>query len=75
MFGLDLERVSTKVISLGLQQVGWEISGTITVIPSQRSIERWGRDAPECAFADNVSPTWLGFVYGLVEEVIEEQVL
>ena len=72
---LDLECVSTEVISLGLEQVGWEILGTVTVEPAQGSGESGGWDTEKSSLGDDISPTRLGLVDGLVEEVTEEQVL
>jgi len=72
---LDLECVSTKVISLGLEQVGWEILGTVTIEPAQGSGESGCWDTEKSSLGDNISPTRLSLVDGLVEEVAEEQVL
>lgn len=72
---LDLESVSTEVISLSLEEVGWEILGTVTIEPRQSSAESWGWNAHKSSLGNNISPSWLGLVDGLVEEVVEQQVL
>lgn len=46
VLGLNPERVSAKVISLRLQQVGWEILRAVTIIPGQGGAERRRWDAP-----------------------------
>lgn len=71
---LDFERMSSKVISLRLQQVRWEILGSVSVIPGQGRVECWGGNAPQRAFAYDIPPPRLGFVDRFVEEVIEEEV-
>ena len=68
------ESMSSEVISLGLQEVGRQILGSITVIEAKRGAECRCRDTPQCAFAYNVPPTWLRLVNCLVEEVVEQQV-
>lgn len=75
VFGLDAESVGTKVVTLGLQQVGGKFLGAITVVEAEGSAEGGKRDTPESRLADDVSPATLGVVDGLVEEVVEEKVL
>lgn len=72
---LDLEGVGTEVISLSLEKVGWEILGTVTVEPRERSAEAWSWDTDLGGLSDDLSPSWLGLVDGVLEEVVEEQVL
>ena len=73
--GLDAEGVGTEVITLGLQQVGREVPGAVTVVEAEGGAEGRGGDAPESAVSDDVPPALLGVVDGLVEEVVEEKVL
>jgi hypothetical protein len=72
---LNLEGVGTEVISLGLQKVGWQILGAVTVEPRQSGGEGWGWDTEESGLGDDVSPAGLGLVDSLVEEVAKEEVL
>lgn len=73
--GLDSECVSSKVITLSLEEVGWEVLCAVAIEPTQCSAESRSRYAEKCRLGDNVSPSRLGLVDGLVEEVIEQQVL
>jgi hypothetical protein len=73
--GLDLEGVGTEVIALGLEEVGGEVLGTVTVVERQGGAEAGSGDTPLGALGDNVSPALLCVVDGLVEEVVEEKVL
>lgn len=72
---LDPECVGTKVVTLGLEQVGWQILGPVAVVKGQSSAKCRCWDTPEGALADNVPPASLRVVDGLVEKVVEEQVL
>jgi hypothetical protein len=72
---LDLESVSTEVITLGLEKVGWKVLGAVTIEPVQRGCESWSWDAEKSGLGNDVSPSWLSLVDSLVEEVVEEQVL
>lgn len=74
VLGLDMESVSTKVITLSLQQVGGQVLGAVTVEPRQGSGEGGSRDTKLGGLGDNLSPAGLGLVDGLVEEVVEQQV-
>ena len=71
MIGLDLECVSTEVISLCLQKICWEVLCAVPIIPAESSTESGRRYTPQRALADNVSPAALSFVDGFVEEVVE----
>ena len=73
--GLDLEGVGTEVVTLGLEEVGGEVLGTVTVVEGQSGAEAGSGDTPLGALGDNVSPALLCVVDGLVEEVVEEKVL
>jgi len=59
MLLLDLEGVSTEVITLSLEQVGGQVLGAVTVVEAQRGAESRGRDTPQGTLADNVSPAGL----------------
>lgn len=72
---LDAEGMGAEVVSLSLQQVGWEILGTVAIVEAKSSAEGRGWDTPESTLADDVSPSGLSRVDGLVEEVIEQEVL
>lgn len=73
--GLDLEGVGTEVITLGLEQVGGQILGTVTVEPRQSGGEGRGWDSKKSGLGDDIPPAGLGLVDSRVEEVVEEQVL
>lgn len=74
-FGLDAEGVGTEVITLGLQQVGGQVLGAVTVVEAERGAEGRCGDTPESTLGNGVSPARLSLVDSLVEEVVEEQVL
>ena len=74
VLGLDVESVSTKVITLSLQQVGGQVLGAVTVEPRQGSGESGSRDTKLGRLGNNLSPAGLGLVDSLVEEVVEQQV-
>ena len=74
-FGLDTEGVGTKVITLGLEQVGGQVLSAIAIVEAKRGSESGQRDTPESRFADDVSPAILGLVDSLSEKLIEQQVL
>ena len=75
VFGLDAEGVGTEVVTLGLQQVGGQVLGTVTVVEAEGGAESGCGDTPKSTLGDDVSPAGLSLVDSLVEEVIEEQVL
>jgi hypothetical protein len=72
---LDPESVSTEVITLGLEKVGWKVLGAVTIEPVQCGCESRGWDTEKSGLGNDVSPSWLSLVDSLVEEVVEEQVL
>lgn len=74
-FRLDQERVSAEVVTLGLEQVGGQVLGAVTVEPRQRRRESGRRDTEKGGLGHDVSPAGLRLVDSLVEEVIEKQVL
>ena len=73
-FGLDAEGVSTEVVTLGLEHVGWKILGSESIVEGESGGEGWCWDTPEGTLRDDVTPAWLCLVDGFVEEVIKEQV-
>lgn len=75
VLGLDAEGVGTEVVALGLEEVGGQVLGSVAVVEGQSGAEGGGGDAPESTLGDNISPARLSLVDGLVEEVVEEQVL
>lgn len=75
MLRLDVESVSTKVVTLGLQQVGGQVLGAVSVEPGQGSGEGRGGDTKLSSLGNDGSPAGLGLVDGLVEELVKEQVL
>ena len=75
MLGLDAEGVGTEVVTLGLQQVGGQVLGAVAVVEAEGSGEGRQRDTPESGLADHVAPAALGGLDGLLEEVVEQQVL
>jgi hypothetical protein len=72
---LDSEGVGTEVVTLSLEKIGWKILGSVSVVERQSGAEGWCWDTPKSTLADNVSPSRLCVVDGLVEEVVEEEVL
>lgn len=72
---LDLEGVGTKVVTLGLEKVGRQVLGAVTVEEGQRSAECRHGDTRLNSKSNNVSPARLSSVNSLVEEIVEEQVL
>ena len=75
VFWLDLESMGTEVVTLSLEQVGGQVLGSVAIEEGKGSGEGWHWDAPLDGLGNNVSPAWLGRVNGLVEEIVEEQVL
>lgn len=73
--GLDAEGVGTEVVTLGLEKVGGEVGGAVTVVEGQSAAEAGCGDTPLGTLGDNVSPAVLCVVDGLVEEVVKEKVL
>ena len=72
---LDAEGVGTEVVTLGLEKVGWEVLGPVTVEEGKGGGEARSWETPESTLGDDVSPAWLSLVNGLVEEIVEEEVL
>ena len=75
MLWLDAESVGTEVVALCLQHVGRQVFCAVAVVEAESGGESRCWDTPESTLADDVSPSWLCLVDGLVEEVVEEQVL
>ena len=75
VLGLDAEGVGTEVVTLGLEHVGGEVLGAVTVVEGQSGAEGGSGDTPEGTLGDNVAPAVLGGVDSVVEEVVEEEVL
>ncbi len=71
---LDLEGMSTEVITLSLKEIGREILGTVTVKPGQGGGEGRGGYTEKCGLGNDISPAGLGLVDCCVEEVVEEQI-
>lgn len=72
---LDAESVGAEVVTLGLEEVGGEVLGAEAVVEGQGGAEGGRGNTPLGAVGDGVAPALLGVVDGLVEEVVEEQVL
>ena len=64
-----------EVVALGLEHVRGQVLGAHAVEERQGGRERRGRDTPQRALGDDVAPAGLRLVDGLVEEVVEQQVL
>lgn len=75
VLGLDAESVGTEVITLGLEKVGGQVLGPVTVVEGKCSGEGRGGDTPEGTLGDGLSPALLCSLDGLVEEIVEEKVL
>lgn len=75
VLGLDAEGVGTEVVTLGLEQVGGQVLGAVAVVEAESGGEGGSRNTPEGSLADDVTPSSLGVVNSLVEEVVEQEVL
>ena len=75
VLGLDAEGVGTEVVTLGLQQVGREVLGTVTVVEAEGSAEGRQRDTQDSSLADDVSPALLSVVDSVGEEAVEQKVV
>jgi len=75
VFRLDAEGVGTEVVTLSLQQVGRKLLGAVAIVEAEGGAEGRSGDTPESGLADDVSPSLLGVVDGLVEEVVKQEVL
>ena len=75
VLGLDAEGVGTEVVTLGLQQVGREVLGTVTVVEAESSAEGRQRDTQDSSLADDVSPALLSVVDSVGEEAVEQKVV
>lgn len=73
-FRLNLECMGPEVISLCLQKVCRQIFGAVTVVEAKSCAEGWRWNSPQGAFAYDVSPPWLCFVDGSIEEVVEQKI-
>ncbi|KAH3659573.1 hypothetical protein OGATHE_005618 [Ogataea polymorpha] len=65
----------SKVVSLGLQQVSWQLLGSVAVVEGQGGREGRRRNTGLDGNAERLSPSGLGLGNGLVEEWVEQQVL
>jgi len=74
ILGFDLERVGTEVVTLGLEKVGGQIFGAVSVEEGQSGAEGWHRDPGLDGKGNHVSPPGLSGVNSLVEEVVEKEV-
>lgn len=68
-------RKHTEVVALGLEKVGGEVLGSVSIKEGQGSGEGGGGDAELNTLGDGASPAGLGVVDGGLEEVVEEEVL
>lgn len=69
------ESVGTEVVSLGLEETGGEDFCAVAVVEGQGSREGGEWDTEQDTLCNDSSPSVLSLVDGLVEEVVEEQVL
>jgi hypothetical protein len=65
----------TEVVTLGLQKVGRQVLGPVTVVEGQGTGEGGGGETELYGLGDGTPPAGLGVCDGLLEEVVEEQVL
>src|SRR5271156_663102 len=72
---LDDERVGAKVVTLSLDHVRGAVLRAVPVEPCKSGGKGRSGNTPLNTLADDVSPAGLCLVDGLVEEVVEEQVL
>jgi hypothetical protein len=56
VLGLDAEGVGTEVVTLGLEEVGGQVLGSVSVVEGQGGAEGRGGNAPESTLGDDVSP-------------------
>ena len=75
VLGLNAESVGTEVVTLGLQQVGRQVLGTVTVVEAESSAEGRQRDTQDSSLADDVSPALLSVVNSVGEEAVEQKVV
>lgn len=75
ILGLDQESVSTEVITLGLEKVGRQILGAVTVEEGQSSAEGRHGNTGFDGVSNDVSPAFLGLMDSLVEEIVEKKIL
>lgn len=65
----------TEVITLGLEQVGGQVLGPVSVVEAQGGGEGGRGDTILDTARNGTSPAGLGSVDGALEEVVEEEVL
>lgn len=75
VLGLDKEGVGTEVVALSLEEVRGEVLGAVTIEPRESSGESGSGNTKESGLGDNITPAGLSLVDGLVEEVVEQEVL
>lgn len=75
VLGLDAEGVGTEVVTLGLQQVGGKVLGTVAVVEAEGSAEGRERNTQDSSLANDVSPALLGVVDSVGEEAVEQKVV
>lgn len=75
VFRQDLEGMSSKVVSLSLEQAGRKRFRPVSIKERQCRRKGWSRNTPERSLGNDTTPSRLCLVDGLVEKVIEEQVL
>lgn len=72
--GQGLVGVGTKVVSLGLEQVGGEDSVAVSIKEGQGRGKGGDRDSQDNSLGNNVAPALGGILNSLGEEGVEEQV-
>lgn len=72
---LDEEGVGAEVVTLSLEEVGRQVLSAEAVVEGQSGAEGWHGNTPLSTLGDDVTPSWLCLVNGLVEEVVEQEVL
>lgn len=58
----DTEGMRTKVITLPLDEIGWENVTAVAIEEGKGCAERREGDSPEDGLSNNASPTWLCFM-------------
>lgn len=71
--GENTEGVGTEVVTLRLEEVGRDNFTAVAIEEGEGSAEGRCGDTPEDSLGDDTTPSWLSGVYGLVEEVVEEE--
>lgn len=65
--------VSSEVVTLSLEKIGWEASTAVSIKESESSCECWARYTLDCGKAADASPGCLAALDSVLEEVVQEE--